>query len=70
MLHEHLERHGVPAVLILDEINLVAKNELKTLETIQLFAKQQADASTLVIIFVSSEGNALHQLLKNTAHLV
>jgi Cdc6-like AAA superfamily ATPase len=49
---------GHPLVVVIDNINRLAKEDPKMLELLQDFAKNSADAGTIRIVFVASEGNA------------
>ena len=49
-----------PAVLVIDNANLLMKNdgrEESLIKKLQLFAKEQADARNVIVVFVSSTGN-------------
>lgn len=60
-------RHGRPAVLVLDAMDLVAKHDPLFLAEVQDFAKVCADKGTLRIVFVMGEGLALPLLQSNHA---
>ncbi|EGG21986.1 hypothetical protein DFA_01872 [Cavenderia fasciculata] len=50
-------KHGIPPVLIIDNINWLALRDREMLEVLQDYAKIHADKGDLVIVFVSSDGN-------------
>ena len=53
------EGKGKPAVLVIDDANLMKKDtnaKASLIEKVQLFAKQEADARNLIVVFVSSTG--------------
>ena len=60
-------RHGRPAVLVLDAMDLVAKKDPAFFLEVQDFAKQCADAGILRIVLVFSDGRALPLLQSNSA---
>jgi hypothetical protein len=60
-------RHGRPAVLVLDAMDLIAKDAPPFFTEVQNFAKECADKGTLRIVFVFSDGRALPLLQSNSA---
>ncbi|CAG8714162.1 9854_t:CDS:2, partial [Ambispora leptoticha] len=50
------EKYKRPIVLILDQVDRIAKEDPKFLRILQDFAKDCADKGTLVIVFIASEG--------------
>ncbi|KAF0424565.1 hypothetical protein F8M41_006508 [Gigaspora margarita] len=50
------EKYRRPMVLILDQVDRIAKKNYEFLEMLQDFAKNCADRGSLVIIFIASEG--------------
>jgi len=59
---DYVKKHSRPPVLIIDQINTVAKGDPTTFTKLVKFAKMQADHGHLVIVFVASEGNAPRQI--------
>lgn len=51
------KKYGRPPVLIIDDINKLAKENPRELEHLQDYAKLWADSRSLIVAFVSSEGN-------------
>lgn len=49
---------GRPPVLVIDNVNRLAVKAPEVLEILQDFAKDHADASDLIVVFVASEGSA------------
>jgi hypothetical protein len=62
-----MAKHHMPAVLVLDSIDYLAKRREDILQDLQLWAKDGADTGNMRVIFVGSEGNALSQLSANSA---
>jgi hypothetical protein len=60
-------RHGRPAVLVLDAMDLIAKDAPSFFTEVQNFAKDSADKGILRIVFVFSDGRALPLLQSNSA---
>ena len=60
-------KHGRPAVLVIDDADIIAKENPAFLTLLQTAAKNGADTGTLRIVFVSSEGHAL-PLLQAHSH--
>ena len=60
-------RHGRPAVLVLDAMDLVAEEAPPFLTELQAFAKECADRGTLRLVLVCSDGHALPLLQGNSA---
>jgi hypothetical protein len=60
-------KHGRPAVLVIDAADYVAKQERDFFLRLQDFAKVCADAGSLRIVFVSSEGVALPLMQSSSA---
>jgi hypothetical protein len=61
-------RHGRPAVLVLDAMDLVANKDPLFFSEVQDFAKDCADKGILRIVLVFSDGRALPLLESNSAH--
>ena len=59
--------HGVPPVLVLDAMDLLAKKNPTFFLDIQAFAKLAADAGALRLVLVFSDGAALPLLLSSSA---
>jgi hypothetical protein len=55
---EYINRHNKPPVLIIDNVNRLAQKSPDMLEMLQDFAKDCADRSHLLVMFVGSEGHA------------
>lgn len=53
-----MAKHGRPATLVLDNVDVIAKNDPAFLIDLQRFAKTMADAGNLRVVFVSSDGSA------------
>ena len=60
-------KHGKPAALVLDGMDLVAKKDPGFFLKVQDFAKKCADAGILSVVLVFSDGRAL-PLLESSAH--
>ena len=60
-------KHGVPPVLVLDGMDLVAKEDPAFFLKMQDFAKKSADMGTLNVMFVISNGHALPLLQSSSA---
>ena len=54
--------HGRPAVLVLDDINIIAKADPDLLRVLQDNAKKAADNELFKLVFVCSDGVAPLQL--------
>lgn len=52
-------------MLVIDNINRLAVKAPQLLEELQDFAKDRADEKELIVVFVSSEGNAPRFLQSN-----
>jgi len=52
-----------PAVLVIDNLTVLAKKDPETFERLVRFAKYEADQRSLVVNFVSSEGHTPRRLL-------
>lgn len=52
------QAHGRPATLVLDGVDVIAKEDPAFLDMLQSFAKNAADAGVLCVVFVSSDGAA------------
>jgi hypothetical protein len=61
------EKHGRPAVLILDSVELIAKDNPAFLIKLQSFAKQWTDMGTLRVVLISSDGSVLKLLRSQSA---
>src|SRR6185369_13567907 len=59
----YMEKYKHPIVLVLDQVDHIAKSDPKFLGILQDFAKNCADRGTLVIVFIASEGLVL-QIMK------
>jgi len=57
------KQHRRPAVLVLDNLTILAKKDTEAFERLVRFAKYEADQKSLVIVFVSSEGHTPRKLL-------
>lgn len=62
-------KHGTAPTLVLDAMDLVAKDDPAFFLVLQNFAKASADAGTLRVVFVFSDGAALPLLLSSSADL-
>ena len=56
--YEYAKKHNQPAVLVIDNINLLAKKDPEMLEVLQEDAKSWADNQYIKVVFVTSEGKA------------
>ena len=63
---EYNQKHKKPPVLIIDNIDYLARKAPEILKGLQGYAKQCADDRSLVVIFVISEGQALQQMKEGT----
>ena len=63
----YTSKHGVPPVLVLDGMDLVAKENPEFFVTMQNFAKKCADTGTLSVMLVFSDGRALPLLQSSSA---
>ncbi len=63
----YTSKHGVPPVLVLDGMDLVAKEDPAFFVKMQDFAKKSADTGTLSVMFVFSDGRALPLLQLSSA---
>lgn len=54
--------HGRPATLVLDGVDVIAKEDPTFLDMLQNFARNAADAGVLRVVFVSSDGAASARL--------
>ena len=63
----YTSKHGVPPVLVLDGMDLVAKEDPAFFVKMQDFAKKSADMGTLSVMFVFSDGRALPLLQSSSA---
>ena len=63
----YASKHGVPPVLVLDGMDLVAKEDPAFFVTMQNFAKKCADMGTLSVMLVFSNGRALPLLRSSSA---
>jgi len=52
----YMEKYKHPIVLVLDQVDRIAKSDPKFLGILQDFAKDCADRGTLVIVFIASKG--------------
>lgn len=52
---EYKQKHKSPMVLVLDQVDRIAKKDTEFLGILQDFAKDCADKGTLIIVFVASE---------------
>ncbi|CAG8532037.1 11459_t:CDS:2 [Scutellospora calospora] len=60
----YMKKYKRPIVLILDQVDRIAKDDPKFLRILQDFAKDCADKGTLVIVFIASEG-LVPQIMKS-----
>ncbi|CAG8649106.1 7659_t:CDS:2, partial [Ambispora gerdemannii] len=60
----YMKKYKRPIVLILDQVDRIAKEDPKFLRILQDFAKDCADKGTLVIVFIASEG-LVPQIMKS-----
>lgn len=56
-------QHSRPAVLVIDNLTVLAKEDPETFKRLVRFAKYEADQRSLVVNFVSSEGHTPRKLL-------
>ena len=61
------KKNGVPMVLVIDAVDLIAKRDPNFLIVLQDFAKASADFGDLRVVFVSSEGKTLPLLMGSSA---
>jgi hypothetical protein len=52
----YMRKHNRPIVLILDQVNRIAKQDPDFLGILQDFAKDHADRGSIIIVFIASEG--------------
>jgi len=57
-----LSEHGLPAVLVFDNINTIAKKDPELLYKLQSLAKEAADKGPYKIVFVCSDSTAPAQM--------
>ncbi|KAI5842016.1 hypothetical protein BZA05DRAFT_449381 [Tricharina praecox] len=62
-----LAEHGHRAVLVFDNIDVIAKEDPKLLYTLQSLAKEAADNGPYKMVFVCSDGPALAQMMAGSA---
>jgi len=60
-------KHQRPAVLIIDGVEFLARQDPEFLETLQLFAKDAADSRKLRVVFVSNDGLTLPLMMAHSA---
>jgi len=58
------KKHRRPAVLVIDNLTVLAKKDPETFERLIRFAKEEADGRSLVVTFVSSEGHTPRNILE------
>ena len=63
----YVARHGVPAVLVLDDMDLVAKDDPAFFLKVQNLAKKCADMKIMRVVLVFSDGRALPLLQSSSA---
>jgi len=54
----YVRKHKWPIVLVLDQVDHIAKQDPNFLGILQDFAKDHADRGSIIIVFVASEGLA------------
>ncbi|RIB30803.1 P-loop containing nucleoside triphosphate hydrolase protein [Gigaspora rosea] len=54
--HHYMKEYKRPIVLVLDQVDRIAKRDPMFFEILQDFAKDCADRGTLVIVFIASDG--------------
>lgn len=64
---EFRNKNDRPLVLVIDSADILAKNEPAFLGILQDFAKDDADAGNLRIVFVSSDGSVLPLLMSRSS---
>ena len=62
----HKARHGTAPTLVLDAMDVIAKNDAAFFGEVQGFAKACADGGILRIVFIFSDGDALPLLLSSS----
>ncbi|RHZ81271.1 hypothetical protein Glove_122g7 [Diversispora epigaea] len=60
----YMKKYKRPMVLVLDQVDRIAKKDPVFLGILQDFAKDSADGGTLVIVFIASEG-LVPQIMKS-----
>ncbi|KJE91904.1 hypothetical protein CAOG_08649 [Capsaspora owczarzaki ATCC 30864] len=60
-------KHGHPATLVIDAVDMIAKKGPELLHVIQDFAKSAADANLLNVVLVTSDGSTLPALKESSA---
>ncbi|CAG8684004.1 4047_t:CDS:2, partial [Ambispora gerdemannii] len=60
----YMKKYKRPIVLVLDQVDRIAKKDPEFLGMLQDFAKSGADRDTLVIVFIASEGS-VPQIMKS-----
>lgn len=63
----HKEKHGKAPTLVLDAMDLVAKEDPKFFSQVQDFAKACADRGIMRVVFIFSDGDGLPLLLSSSA---
>ena len=61
------QKHGQPAVLVIDGADIIAKKDSEFFADLQDFAKVSADSGNLRVVFVSSDGTAVDFLQSHSA---
>ncbi|CAH1759752.1 12887_t:CDS:2 [Entrophospora sp. SA101] len=54
--YNYMKKYKHPMVLILDQVDRIVMNDQKFIEILQDFAKDCADESSLIVVFIASEG--------------
>ena len=60
-------KHGRPPVLVIDGADLIAKRDPDLMKVLQDFAKEQADANGIRVVFASSEGSTLPIMMASSS---
>ncbi len=55
---EYSKKYNRPLVLVIDNINILANEDPKTLKVLQMNAKSWSDEGLIRVVFVASEGSA------------
>jgi hypothetical protein len=64
---EYRQKHGQPAVLVIDGADIIVKQNQPFFSVLQDFAKASADSGDLRVVFVSSDGTAVDFLQSRSA---
>ena len=63
----YCQKHGQPAILVIDGANIIVKQNQPFFSVLQGFAKASTDSGDLRVVFVSSDGTAVDFLQSRSA---